>query len=170
MTHSSVNLLGDALQSGLPLPAPLHPPRGVGRPPHAALPQRMQSLLGARPSEGPRARASASPRRGALPVPLSDGGGRHRAAAVAERRDHLLELALADDDLDAHRAADLLPGQDAAAVVQLLEGLRRRLGLLPGLPGEEAPGRHVLPGRVSSPVRLAAMYPVPTPARLDLPW
>jgi hypothetical protein len=161
MAHSSVNLLGDALQSGLPLPAPLHPPRGLGRPPHAAPPQRMQPLLGARPSGGPRARAAASPRRAALLVPLS---------AVAERRDHLLELALADDDLDAHRAADLLPGQDAAAVVQLLEGLRRRLGLLPGLPGEEAPGRHVLPGRVSSPVRLAAMYPVPTPARLDLPW
>jgi len=89
-------------------------------------------------------------------VPLAGGrgGGRrrgHRATgAVAERRDHLLELALADDDLDAHRAADVLPGQEAPAVVELLEGLRRGLGLLVLVPAavggrvprEEAPGRH----------------------------
>lgn len=62
----------------------------------------------------------------------------------------MLELALADHDLDAHCAADVLPRQDAPAVVQLLERLRSRLGLVVvvpaaglGLPGEEAPGRHL---------------------------
>ena len=87
-------------------------------------------------------------------MPLAGGRRRrrcrgHRAAsAVAERRDHLLELALADHDLDAHRAAHVLPGQEAPAVVQLLERLRRGLRLLvPAavggrVPREEAPGRH----------------------------
>ena len=89
------------------------------------------------------------PPRRALPVLLTVGYCRsrdHCAGLVAECRNHLLELALADEDLDAHHATDVPPGQEAAAVVQLLERRRRRLGLVPGVrgrvPGEEAPGRH----------------------------
>jgi hypothetical protein len=50
--------------------------------------------------------------------------GRHRghhAGAIAEHYDHLLELVLADDNLDAQCTADLLLGQEAAVVVELLE-------------------------------------------------
>jgi hypothetical protein len=57
-------------------------------------------------------------------VSLAGGRRGHHVGAIAKRYDHILELVLADDNLDAQCTTDLLLGQEAAAVVELLEHRR----------------------------------------------